>query len=172
MRRAPPFSPAKGPRAAAALLVAFAAWLAAPSGHAAAAQCAEPTEAGVPVVDDGLIRAYALVRARGGAVEIAVNDAAAAGLGRQTKAWLFERACILAARAGGDPATDPRGTVVFSLIDHQDADCEAFQRVAARDAGARNALSVIDRDVSAKARGSYWDDGMGELRSVAADDCL
>lgn len=154
-------------RAGAAALAAFLA----ASAPAAAQQCASGLE--VRVVQDTLIQAYALARRGAGGDEIAVNDqTGGVGLGRQTLEWLFERQCVLLEIGGDTAVANAAGVLEFSLIQHQEADCMAFQRVADANDGRRNALTVIDRDVSAAARGSYWDASLGQLRNISSDYCL
>lgn len=129
---------------------------------------------GVGAAADTYIQSFAVARqAVGGGVEIAVNEErAGVGLGRQTKEWLFARQCILAANAGASPQVDNLGLVQFSPIEHREADCAAFQRIVQLYNGQTNALSVIDRDILGAQRGTYWDQSLGQQRTISSEACL
>lgn len=139
--------------------------------NGAAAACG----GGVALSSDPLAPGYALARAAaGGGVEVVVNEErAGVGLGRQTKDWLIARQCFLAQSAGASPAAGAGGYIEFAPSLHEQADCHAYRTVVEGASNPRIALKVIDRDVSPKARGDYWDDGMGRgRRNISSDVCL
>lgn len=136
-------------------------------GSAAAQSCI--AEEGLTVLQDGFIPAYAVTRP--GPI-IFVNQDQGAGLGRETQAWLLERQCYLAANHAASAVPSPDGILEFSPGAHEDADCEAFERVVAAEGGRATVVRVIDRDVSRQQRGDYWDIGMGEdIRPIASANC-
>lgn len=153
-----------------AIAAAAALTTAAPAAAQTELACAD---AAVEVVEDAFTPAFAIVRAGPNGLQIAVNSTRAGlGLGRQTKDFLLARACALAAAAGDNPRLRPDGTVDYTLIQHQEADCAAYKAIAEQASGGRNALNVIDRDVSVQSRGTYWDAGMGQPRNLSAEFCL
>ena len=154
---------------AAALAAAGLAFAAAPAA-AQAPSCLVDKDVTVRI--ETFIPAYAVARPGPTGPVVVVNPERGVGLGSETQAWLLERQCYLVKKAGKSAETGPDGLLEFSPGDHKDADCEAYKRVSTAPGARSNALRVIDRDVSSKARGTYWDLGMGgERRLIASDTC-
>ena len=120
---------------------------------------------------DSFIPAYAVARPGPSGPIVVVNPDRGVGLGTEALAWLLERQCFLVKNVGAAAPTGTTGLLEFSLGEHKDADCAAYKRVSDAHGGRGAVVRVIDRDVSAQARGSYWDVGMGPLRPIAASSC-
>ena len=156
-------------RITSAAALAFAA-VAAAAAPASAQTPACLVDKDVTVVVDAYIPAFAVARPGPAGGMVAVNPERGVGLGRETQDWLLERQCFLVKNVQSPP-TGPTGLLEFSPGEHKDADCAAYKRVSEANGGRGNVVRVIDRDVSAQARGTYWDVGMGELRPVSASSC-
>ena len=102
---------------------------------------------------------------------IVINPDRGVGLGRETRGWLLERQCYLVATVGAQALLGPTGLYEYSPGEHEDADCAAYKRIVEANTGRGNTVRVIERDVSAPARGTYWDVGLGGFRPAAAADC-
>lgn len=128
------------------------------------------TCAAAVVVPDQFLQGYAQTRvAPGGGLEIALNDARGGiGLGQQTKEWLFARQCHLAGLAGDAPEVGRGGGVIFSLLEHREADCAAFAELGAKYASQPTAMTVVTRDIESP---DFWDGTLGQFREVAPDAC-
>ncbi|MCI4664729.1 MAG: hypothetical protein MRY74_08405 [Neomegalonema sp.] len=126
----------------------------------------------VTVIVDQFIPAFAVARPGPTGPVVVINPDRGVGLGVETQAWLLERQCYLVKKVGADAPTGTNGLLEFSPGEHKDADCEAYKRVSEANGGRATVVRVIDRDVSAQARGTYWDFGMGvEVRPIASSSC-